>query len=208
MFVVKVCPVVTKLADVAKTPVSASVTKVPDSKNSTAFPAELTASNLLAVKAPGVSLNPTNVELPPPPPALTPENIKPSLAAFTTTDWPTAPKLPGVSSKSRKFTAKSPVMDVSTKLPVSESSVATPLNVSILESNVLPVEERLDVNVDISESLLVICVCSVWPVVTKLEVRVVISLSLEVIWVCRVWPVVTKLLVIVDISESLEVICD
>ena len=99
-------------------------------------------------------------------------------------------------------------MDVSTKLPVSESSVATPLNVSILESNVLPVEERLDVNVDISESLLVICVCSVGPVVTKLEVRVVISLSLEVIWVCRVWPVVTKLLVIVDISESLEVICD
>ena len=74
-------------------------------------------------------------------------------------------------------------MEVSTRFPVSESKVTTPLNVSIFVSRVLPVDARLVVREVMSPSFEVICVCSVWPVVTKFEVRLDRSLSLLVIWV-------------------------
>ena len=58
-------------------PVNMSVVFIPPifSVYSKALPAELTLTYLLAVKLPGVSLNPTKVELPPPPPP--PSNTAP-----------------------------------------------------------------------------------------------------------------------------------
>ena len=100
-------------------------------------------------------------------------------------------------------------LNVST-LPLKASSLAfsaIPETIAISEVKVWPVVTKFEVRVDISESLLVICVCSVCPVVAKLDVIVEISESLLVIWVCRVCPVTPKLLVRVDISESFDVIC-
>jgi hypothetical protein len=68
---------VSKNPETDPSPVKISVLFIPPtvSVNSRALPAELTLTYLLAVKLPGVSLNPTKVDEPPPPPP--PSNTEP-----------------------------------------------------------------------------------------------------------------------------------
>ena len=60
-------------------------------------------------------------------------------------------------------------------------SVIRPETILISDVKVCPVVIKSDVKFEISESLLVICVCKVCPVVTRLFVKEEMSESLEVI---------------------------